>query len=643
MAYCLSRESGLMNAKKKRGFTRYFDSEPRREVENCTTIDTIVSPTTQKLDNVSKAGNSGSNTYELPTPSGIVRSMATVHDLFEDVERTSEPLQSVFSNIADLVPKVQIQQVAFDHHCKLLLVTVAKSPQEIENMIEDPGHPVWNDKAVHRNIDRVMARFDHMCFNVLDKHQLSLRSLKVGLQALGVHEKGNKSKSMGFSTPENLPDLVQNLRNYNDIFFTLVCEAVPRRSGHMLGSTFAEDLRYSQIVQPASASVSHPDIDCMQWILQGFYDTVSDLWTCRDHESHSLGILLTFDHARDGALVRSKGFQFIIAVTSPCFDSPYHFSVDLLSGDFSSCQTIEQDRYLSKTCQENEPTEAAVQYKSLDSSINRAGDEGCGILRLSSMVEASKHDLRLAADMCCCLRSLSATMETEGETGNLSTRFLESGSGLRFILSPACGGRDQRQESHSLKDVLWRVSSEGRAIPIKDRLRTASFLAAGFLHLHTSSWLPEAWSSKDIYFFDVDDYGTFALGEPFLQTPLDSNRTRRSVVKETDSTTICSSLLCLGRVLIELAFSAPWQKLQIQDDLTNKLSTGEKDVLNMMLLSKTVSRQLGPRYAKVIQTCLSLGLEAQKTENLKNAELNEIIFEGLVKQLDQCLSVVTYC
>ena len=632
-----------MNAKEKRGLARYFGPEPEREVENCMTTDTIVSPTMQKVDDVSKAGNSGGNTNELPTSSGIVRSMATVHGLFEDVERTSEPLQSVFSNIADLVPKVQIQQLAFHHHCKLLLVTVAKSPQEIENMIEDPGHPVWKDKAVHRNIDRVMARFDHMCFNVLDKHQLSLRSLKVGLQALGVHEKGNRSKSMGFSTPENLPDIVQNLRNYNDIFFTLVCEAVPRRYGCILGSATAEDLRYPQIVHPASASVSDPDTDCMQRILEVFYDTVSDLWTCRDHETHSLGILLTFDHARDGALVRNKGFHFIIALTTPYFDSPYHFSIDSLFGGLSSCQTVEGDRCLSRTCQEIKPIGAAVQSKSSDSSISRAGDEGCGILRLSNTMEASKHDLRLAADMCFCLRSLSSTMKTEEETGNLSTRFLESRSGLRFVLSPACGGRDQRQDSHSLKDILWRVSSEGRAVPIKDRLRTASFLAAGVLHLYTSSWLPEAWSSKDIHYFDADYYGRCALGEPFLQAPLDSSRTRRSEVKETDSMTIRSSLRCLGQVLIELAFSAPWEKLQIQDDLTNKLSTGEKDVLNMMLLSKTVSRQLGPRYAKVVQTCLSLGLEAKETENLKKTELNEIIFEGVVKQLDQCLSIVAHC
>ena len=624
-----------------------FDINLQHERENCTTTVTIVH-VWHSPEEVLKA----SIAEKRPTPDSIVRSIAGIHQLFKDVERTGKPLQNVFSAVADLVPKVQIQQIAFNNCCKMLFVTAAKSRQDVDNMIEDPDHPVWKDKVTHQNLEKVMARFYHTCIENLDHFQQSLEDLRFELQALKEQEREkdtrrwdfwrDRSKSMSFSTTEDLPDLVQNLRNYNDIFCTLVWQAVPRRSGHMLGSTFAEELGYPHTVRAAPASVSHHDLDCIQRVLQVFYDTMSDSWTCGDHKSHSLSILLKFDHARDGRLARSKGFRFIIAVTSPSLYSPYLFVVDSPCGGFSSGQTVEEDRSVQEICPGNNPTGDAVQSKPSDSSIDRAGDEGGGNSRLPELMEASKHDLRLAADLCHCLRSLSATIETERETGIISPKYLESMSGLRFVLSPAFGGEDQRQGSHSLDDILWRVSSKGRAIPIKDRLRTASFLAAGILHLHTSSWLPEVWSSKDIYYFDVEDSGRCALGEPFLQTPLDHHRTRRSVVEGTDSTAIRSSLLCLGLVLIELAFSAPWQKLQIQEDLTKRLSTGEKDLLNMMRLSKTVSRQLGSRYAKVVQTCLSQVLEAEKTQDFEKADLDELILEEVVKELDQCLSVVTF-
>ena len=626
-----------------------LDLNLQQQKENCTTTSRIVLSVThasQRSGEVSKA----SIAEEHPIPGSIIRFIARIHQLFKDVERIGKPLQKISPDVAELVPKVQIQQIAFDNCCKVLLVTAAKSRQDVNNMIEDPDHPVWKDRIAHQNLEKLMARFYHICVESLDHFQHGLKDLQFELQALKEQEKDKntrrrhiwreRSKWMALSTTEDLPDLVQNLRNYNDIFCTLVWQAVPRRSSHMLGSKFAEDSGYPYTVRAASATVSHHDLDCIQRVLQVFYDTISDSWTCSDHSSHSLGILLKFDHAKTSALVQSKGFRFIIAVTSPYLYSPYHFVVYSPYGGFSSGQTVEEDRSLQETRLGNNPSGDAVRSKPLDSSSDRAGEEGGGTFRLPELMEASKQDLRLAADLCYCLRSLSATTETEGETGYHSPKYLESRSGLRFLLSPSSKGRDQRQGSHSLDDILWRVSSEGRAIPIEDRLRTASSLAAGILHLHTSSWLPGVWSSKDIYYFDIDDYGRCALGEPFLQTPLEIHRSRRSVVEGTDSTAIRSSLLCLGLVLIELAFSAPWQRLQIQEDLTNKLSTGEKDFLDMMRLSKTVSRQLGPRYAKVVQACLSQGEEAQRTQDLRKAEVDGFI-EEVVKELDECLSVVT--
>ena len=626
---------------------RYFDMEPQLEVEDCTTTDIIVLSTMQKSDSdVPKAGN----TYRLPTSGGIVPSMARVERLFSDLERPREPLGGVFSNTADLVSKVRVQKVIFHEYCRLLFVTVAKTSHDAYGMVGDPGHPIWKDTVAHRNINDMMARFYPVTFNVLEKLQESLRNLKFGLQALRGHEEQDKrniwagleeAESAPPSTIEDFRGFIQNLRTYNDVFLTLICEAVPRRSGRTRELTFAEEMGYRHTVPAASASLPLLDLNCKQRVLQDLYDSVSDAWTCRDHASHSLSILLKFDHASAGAVVRSNDFRFIITLTSPSFDIPYFFVVDSPSGGFSSNKTVEGDQSLKKTCLAKTSTGAGVRSRDSDLSIDRAGDERGGISRPLDSTGESKHDLPLVEDLCHCLRSLSATREAEQQTGISSPRYLKSRSGLKFILSPAFRAEDERQGSHTLDDILRHASNEGRAIPMIDRLRTASSLGAGILHLNTTSWLPQVWSSIDVHYLDGDSYERCAFGEPFLKTPLDKHRAQRSVVQGTNFTAIRSSLLCLGLVLIELAFSAPWQKLQMQEDLTKSLSTKERHHLNMMRLSKIVSRELGSRYAKVVQTCLALGLDAQRTQDLGKAELDEVMFEEVVKELDKSLSVVT--
>ena len=72
-----------------------------------------------------------------------------------------------------------------------------------------------------------------------------------------------------------------------------------------------------------------------------------------------------------------------------------------------------------------------------------------------------------------------------------------------------------------------------------------------------------------------------------------------SLSKDVDSRRIL--LLSLGILLTEIAYSAPWRKMQSQDDITKDLN---RNLLNLMRLSDTVSRELGSRYARVVQCCL---------------------------------------
>ena len=623
-----------------------LDTDPQQDVDVFTTTDAIVLSMTQvwqRLQDDSKARSA----EDRPTTGSIVSFIASIHQSFEEVERTSVSLQEVFSNVADLAPKVRIQKVAFENCSKLLLVGAANSPQDFDNMIEDSDHPVWEDATVHRRLDIVMTRFSHICLNALEHLHESLANLNVGFQALRGQEKQDtqqnhlpldRSYSVTVGVPENLPDIVQNLKDYNDIFCILVWQAVPRGSDSILGSSFATELGYPHAIGAAPAS--HRHLDCIQRVSQVLYDTLSNAWTCRDHKVHFLSISMKVDHARAGAKVRDKGFRFNVAVTSPYLESPYRLVVDTSTGDFSTCQAIQNAFFSKETYLENKSSEAAVQSNSSHHSNIEAGNQWAGTPMRSKLTRNMVPNLGFEEDMCLHIRTSSAIIDPDEETEACPLGYLESKNGLKFLLASTSKCEEQNS-FHSLEEVLVRTCREGRAIPLEERLRTASLLAAGVLHLNASSWLPPVWSSKDIYFLDVDDYEKCALGEPFLQIPLVNNATRVSLDEGTKSAAIRSSILSLGLVLVELAYSAPWDKLQIQEDLTEKLSIGEKNLLNMMRLSKTVSRQLGSRYAKVVQTCLSQGLKTQRTQDLEKAELDEIISEEIVKQLDQCLSIVT--
>ena len=595
-----------------------------------------------------------SSTDKRSRSGGIVRSIAGVHQLFEDVIRISIPAQKIDSDVADLAPKIRIQQVAFHNSCKMLLVTAAKSRQDVDNMIEDPGHPIWKDKAAHQNLDKVMVRFCHLCLEVLEHFQESLGELKAGLHALQRKKTAmsrykywlHMSNPPTFGTIEDMPRLIQNLTNYNDIFCTLVWQAVPRRSYFKVGLSAK---KYSHPYAIEAVQASHHHYGCIQQASQVLYDTLSRVWICGDHDSHSLNISLDFDYAKAGTLFRDEYFRFIVAVTSPCFDGQYRLVVEIAHREFCSNQTSEEDQSASKNMYGGNSVPgpgARISASNLpkfgdDTAAHRVECQRTETFTRAASLRQGVPDSGLEVDLCSWLRNSSFTSEPSQQAGDFCLQSLGTENDIRFLFSCVLRDECQKQGSHSLDDVLMRANNERRAIPLEDRLRTASLLGASVLHLNTSSWLRQAWSSKDIQYFELDDYERCALGEPFLQTQLDSSSACGPVydVESSDATRSC--LFSLGLVLIELAFSAPLRRLQLQEDIGKGLLEWERNLLNLIRLNNTVSRELGSRYAKVVETCLFQGLEAKETHGLGKAELNEVIFEDIVKELDRCLSAVT--
>ena len=583
------------------------------------------------------------------TSGGIVPSLASIHQQFKDVMSAIKPTRKIFSDVADLALKLEIQQVAYENCCKVLLATVARSPQDVDQMIEDQGHPIWKDTSAHRNLDSMIARFYCVCRAALERLHESLNELRTGLHALsGRGTKKYRFWRDGINSPasgtiDNLAKLVQNLRTYNDVFCTLIKQAVPGRLGYQRGSAFRRNLSCHHV--PKAARGPHHHFDCIQRASQNLYNILSNVWTCQEHEPRSLIFALSLESAKLGASVQAEDFRFNVAVTYSYLKNTNRSDVDVAHYELCMYQTLKKDGFLKQIDHRNRVDRSAAcahpsDWSKLDTDTgaHRVGDQDAAICLRPKSLRRRVSDLGLEKKWCRWARNSSVSTGPTEEMECSCVGISETRTSHRLLLSSVLRDEYQKPGLHSLDDVLVRASDECRTISVQDRLRTALFLAAGVLRMNTSSWLRRAWSSKDIHFFNMKDHERFTLGEPFLKFELNIDTARGSDYEPKDATRSC--LLSLGLVLIELAFSAPWRKLQLEDNLMTDLLEGERNLLNLMRLSDTVSRELGSRYAKVVQTCLFQGLETNKTDDLGKAELDEIIFEEVVKELDRCLTAV---
>ena len=621
-------------------------------MENWVTTESVVFSITASNQDFSRLKKPANTDKRLPSD-GVVPSIASTIELFKDVVDVIEPVQKVFSDVAELALKIRIEQVAFDNACKTLLVAAAENRQDVDNMIGDRDHPIWRDIITHRNLDTMMARFYHLCLAALERFKEVLNELRVGLHALRAQESKkatsrcrlclDKSNPPALGTTEKFPKLLHDLRSYNDIFCTLIWQAVPRRSGHQSKPLLSGNPGYQHSLEAAREPYRH--VDCIQRASQDLYNALSNVWRCPEHQAHSLSIALNLDYAKDGTEVQPEDFRFNVAVTSSCFESTYRLIVDSTHDDLCMYhQTVKDDWSLEKAPGNKADGQAALAQSSepsqLESDIVDHLEDRTFIYAKS--LRRRVPNLGLEDDLCCWLRNAAPNNTPEQETECPYVGFIETRNGRSVLFSSVVRDVYQNQRSHSLDDVLVRANIERRRIPLEDRLRTALFLGTGVLHLSASSWLRRAWSSKDIHFFEMNDHQRCTLGQPFLSIESNNDALSEHVCDTIRPAATRSCLLSLGLVLIELAFSAPWRRLQLEEDLTRDLLEQERNLLNLTHLSNIVSRELGSRYAKVVQTCLFLGLETNQAEELGKAKLDEIIFESIVKELDRCLSAVTF-
>ena len=584
-----------------------------------------------------------------PLSGTIIRSIASALQKWEKPTGLLETPQKPPEGWLDLTTAFRRERNSFSNTCERLLSGEAKSGQYVEDIVKNKDHPFWTDLMAHRGLEVHLERFydlcllliEHLC-KILDQFQLGLESQdrrlfrKVLLRI--------KSSASGMAV--NLSDLIQKLKDDNDVFRTLVQQATLRGPKPFAGSSSFDAPIYQRSISGSEMAYSH--FGCIQRASQTLYEALSHAWSCHEREAHDFSIYFQCELSQVDSITPHEGTCFDIAVTSSHFDGPYRMLVKLVKGEICTCQS-----FMRKLGRENEISDEMTKRDSLaysgilappENDKNQSPCHARSRVKSGSIAPESfpnfGRDLSSKDNLCYYLRESYRNTRSKQVAEYYCLGFLTALNGVKFLLYHNLGDQYQGQARLSLHDILNSARHEDRGLSVEARLRVASFIAKGLLFLRTTKWLPYGWGSKDIYFLNNAQLDSEELlADPFFQIRLDNDFARPLDHEAKTSLSDCSDLLSLGLILIELAFSSPWPSLQLRDDIRWDLSVPERNFLDLMRLSDTVSREFGSRYGAVVRTCIDEGFSRHESLDLK-ADLDVVLYDAILKELQKCMAVM---
>lgn len=218
-------------------------------------------------------------------------------------------------------------------------------------MLSSKAHPMWKETIAAQALEKALPHLRHELMQSLKQMSLNLSRLIVMLRTLKTGEtlRGgsfpavgrlqSQSKRVASDATEGLPELVQSLRNCNDLFCTLTRRCTPDGSRHIDVSSLVA-LSRQDSTRGLNTSYSH--ISCIQYASRVLYTTITTIWTCRDHDSHSLSISLNPNNTPAKWQLSSSKIQFNLAMTAPFLSGSYRIDVTIAPGKLCDCQTTQR-------------------------------------------------------------------------------------------------------------------------------------------------------------------------------------------------------------------------------------------------------------------------------------------------------------
>ncbi len=578
------------------------------------------------------------HTEKSPASYGFLQSILATHQALTEVVRLSRIHRSDFSDEDDLLSKFVNLKIGFANECKFLLFAAVRDHQHVENMFENQRHISWSSTKTCHEMRAILGNYWNLCLTILDGCQTKAKTLHQSVQSV-TESKTLWTYGLSWSRirakARSLCEPTQILKDSIDTLKAIIWMVLRLQPEIERNSAFSGGL--SRRVIQGTTEATHGRLYWVQQASQILNETISKVWFCSCDHYHSLSISLGTRPAESRSTV---SLYFNVAVTSGTSFRRYQIAVQ--SDETRRRQNVEKKLPNTGTLEKRSAKSGGRGYSD---EITRMEHRGSGIQKERSGVSPafteSSHDrmrdLSLEKDLCNYLASSFSSpskIKARQETGYPCVGYLGTEVGIRFIFIEVSEKKDHARSVYSLKDLLTIAKREQRSFSPEAKLRTASFIAAGVLDMHPTSWFPSVWGSDVLVLFVIEiKHWEDGLECPYIQTKLSNGAIQRSN-SPNPAADNHSILYCLAIVLLELAFSATWQDLHVQEDMTSELSDWERELVVLTRLTQTVSGLLGPKYAKVVRTCLHYGITA--TYNITKWQLDSIILEHIVFELNRC-------
>lgn len=368
------------------------------------------------------------------------------------------------------------------------------------------------------------------------------------------------------------------------------------------------------------------------------YDVLSSLWQCKTQKEHFANICL--DIKDDRYLHGLRKTRFDLAWTCP---APIHISEKATDSLRISIETLHESRLSTSRASPTGSTRQALEL-ALETAIRHTSQPIRSTQSCSNPQEMSNAEVAAVLQDLCTIPNLCHYLGKQPSDASTNcVGFLQTTDTFKHLIYVPQSRVPEESVLKTLEDALIATRSNSERIPLPEKFSLAKNLARAVLHFRSTPWMNKDWRSRDIVFLGSKDFAQDSLGPPFLKAIVkirsDENNRQpefsqsagppnnphpRSLVRN-------QTFYSLGVMLIELAYDSPLQDLQIPEDEQGDLYTCYWTATR---LADRLWRELGPKYADAVKTCLYGGFGA--SIQFDDTDGQDLFFSEVVHKLEQC-------
>jgi hypothetical protein len=212
-------------------------------------------------------------------------------------------------------------------------------------------------------------------------------------------------------------------------------------------------------------------------------------------------------------------------------------------------------------------------------------------------------------------------------------------------------GNNENDKIMALSQVLVDTSQKGfssGALTVQARLHMSKQLALALLQFHQTRWLRESWSSDDIMLSEnqrnamdlsnkPDDCKEEldAIQEPYANVSIrEENATATQPAARQPSPIKNRALFNLGKILLELAFLAPFQKLKLPEEEGSQSTEDAENLIAADRLLCSVSAEMGLDFPEIVRKCIHC--DFAQGHDLGSERLQAAFYQYVICGLARC-------